>query len=202
MRVTSPAGGPLPGLPSGRPVLVLVGGADGMAAGELARLCDVFADLVPVLDALGAAVVDGGTDSGAMRAIGRARARRHGRFPLIGVVAEGVPAVVEPHHTAIVRVPGERWGDESPWLASIATEVAGGRPTVTVLVNGGDITFQDATASLALGRPLVVVRGTGRAADAIAGASGPGAALIADSPLTTVVAPAGLAAHVDRVLRG
>ncbi|MEV0681476.1 hypothetical protein AB0I60_33635 [Actinosynnema sp. NPDC050436] len=202
MRITSPTGRPLPGLPTGRPVLVLVGGAAKMGPAHLALFEDALADLVPLLDDLGAAVVDGGTDSGVMGAMGRARARWAGRFPLVGVVVEGVSPVLEPHHTAIVRVPGERWGDEVPWLASVAADVAGGRPSVTVLVNGGEVALADAAASLAHGRPLLVVRGTGRSADAIAGASGPEAARISASPLTGVVDLDGLAAGVARVLNG
>ncbi|RKT56283.1 hypothetical protein [Saccharothrix australiensis] len=199
MRVTS--GAELSRLPRERPVLVLVGGADGMAAEPLAALGAALADLVPVLDELGAVVVDGGTDTGVMRAAGRARAAAGGRFPLIGVVADGVTATYEPNHTDLVLVPGDRWGAEAPWLADVAGVVAGSRPSVTVLANGGGIAYEDAALSLARGRRLVVVRGTGRTADAIAGRAGPRAARIAASPLTAVVGLPGLVAHVGRVLR-
>jgi hypothetical protein len=56
-------------------------------------------------------VIDGGTDAGVMQLIGRARAASGGRFPLIGVAAEGTVMVpgagtsspdateLEPNHT-------------------------------------------------------------------------------------------------------
>ncbi len=200
MRVTSPDGLPTT-VPSGRPVLVLVGGANGMGDADLARFGDVLPGLVALLDEVGAAVVDGGTDSGVMRALGRARVAARGGFPLIGVVADGVSATFEPNHTAIVLVPGARWGDEVPWLGEVARRVCGPEPSVTVLVNGGAIAFADAELSLAHGRPLVVVRGTGRTADAIAAADGARAARIARSPLTAVVEVGGLVERVGRVLR-
>ncbi|MBW4721216.1 hypothetical protein [Saccharothrix obliqua] len=202
MRLTSPGGTPVPGLPSGRPVLVLVGGADGMGDAEVARFTAALRPLTAVLDACDAVVVSGGTDNGVMRAIGRARAAFGASFPLVGVVADGVPAVFEPNHTVIALVPGDQWGDESPWIADLARDVADGRPSVTVLVNGGRIAFDDVEAGLAHGRPLLVVRDTGRTADLIATGAGPRAARVLASPLTVVVGLAGLADEVFRVLHG
>ena len=177
-----------------------------MADAHLATLRTVLQQsALPVLDRLAAAVVDGGTDSGVMRVIGQARHDGQGRFPLVGVAAEGtvtVPgngpagpdaAVLEPHHTQFVLVPGTDWGDESPWLADVADALARGAPSLTLVVNGGVITYDDATASLARGRPVLVLAGTGRTADAIAhartGSDGdPRAMAIASSPHTSVVA--------------
>ena len=66
-------------------------------------------------------------------------------------------------------VPGERWGDESVWLARIANILAG-RASVTLLVNGGDIAWQDAARSVAAGRRVIAVAGSGRTADELAAA--------------------------------
>jgi hypothetical protein len=77
--------------------------------------------------------------------------------------------VLEPHHTHFLLVPGERWGDESPWIARVATLLAGEAPSVTVLVHGGEISRQDVAHSLAAGRPVLVIAGTGRLADELAG---------------------------------
>ncbi|WP_158848925.1 hypothetical protein [Saccharothrix deserti] len=203
MRVTSKAELGGAGLPLGRPVLVLVGGADGMDRAGLESLELVLRDLVPLLDECGAVVVDGGTDTGVMRAVGRARAAAGGRFPLIGVAAEVAVdvAAFEPNHTHLVLVPGGTWGDESPWLADVADVVAGSQPSLTVLVNGGAITFDDAEHSLGRNRPLVVLRGSGRTADAIAGSVDERSTAIADSPLTTVLGAEELRAHVERAFR-
>lgn len=171
------------GLASARPTIVLSGGAAGLRAGRADRLHALFADvLCPMATAHAAAVMDGGTDAGVMRLMGRARAVSAADFPLIGVCAEGtvhVPdqepprteaAPLEPHHTHFVFVPGGRWGDESPWLARLASALSRGVGAVTVLVNGGAIAWRDCQHSVEQGIPVVAVAGSGRAADALAAA--------------------------------
>ena len=86
-------------------------------------------------------------------------------------------------------------------MMEVAGVVAGRRSSVTVLINGGQIAYTDVAASLRSGRPVVVLAGSGRTADAIAKArAGNGgdnrAVEIAASPLTTVadVGEAGMAA--------
>jgi SLOG in TRPM, prokaryote len=205
------------GLRLGRPVLVLVGGADAMDWSALTALDRTLRSAVlPLLDRRDATAVDGGTDSGVMRVIGRARSAADHRFPLVGVAADGTVVVpgsgpadpdrvaLEPNHTHVVLVPGSEWGDESPWLAEVADVVADGAPTVTVAVNGGEITFDDALASLDRGRPVVILAGTGRTADEIAGAragraSDPRAMKIAAARSTHVL-PVGDAAAIADVL--
>jgi hypothetical protein len=39
----------------------------------------------------------------------------------------------------LVLVPGLDWGDEARWLVRLASALADGAPSVTVLVNGGDV---------------------------------------------------------------
>src|SRR4051812_34619922 len=169
------------GLGPDRAVIVLVGGAGGMGEKELDTVASVLRDeVVPVAERRDAVVIDGGTDSGVMQVIGRARSALGGRFPLIGVPAEstvrvpgaGTPSPgtvrLEPNHTLFLLVPGTRWGDEAPWMMDIAGIVAGRRSSVTVLVNGGQIAYTDVAASLRSGRPVVVLAGSGRTADAIA----------------------------------
>lgn len=164
------------------PVLVSVGGAGGMTPDHLAVMAKVIERIVPALDRWGVVVVDGGTDSGVMKIMGRARDAARARFPLVGVAAEGtvvlpgkVPAPdaarLEPHHTHVVLVPGDAWGDESPWLSRVAAAIADGQPSLTLVVNGGQITYDDIGHSLQAGRPVIVLAGTGRAADAIAAAA-------------------------------
>lgn len=191
-------------VPLGRPVLVLVGGASGMEADLLPALTELFVEeLAPMLDRQGVVVVDGGTDAGVMRLVGEARAQAGASFPLIGVAAGGTIAIsgrrsapgsasVEPRHTHLILVPGDEWGDESPWLAAVGTAVAAGQPSSTLLVNGGSIAYRDAEYSLAAGRTVLVLDGSGRAADDIARAKrgelvADAALAIAKSPLTHIV---------------
>ena len=200
-----PAGLERAGVGRNRPVVVLVGGAGGMEKRDLDTLAEVMREaVVPAVTRHGAVVVDGGTDSGVMRLIGQARSAAGACFPLVGVAAEGTvtlpgapppsaeAADVEPHHTAFLLVPGSAWGDEAPWIPKVAAAIADGRASVTILVNGGEIAYTDVTASLADDRPVVVLAGSGRTADAIARASAGGdgdrrAAEIAASPLVRVV---------------
>jgi len=72
--------------------------------------------------------------------------------------------------------------------------VATGAPSVTVLVNGGNVAFRDVRQSLEVGRPVIVLSGTGRSADQITDAvlgesADPAAVALAASPLVTVVPP-------------
>lgn len=169
------------GLEAPRPTLVVVGGAGGVDDADLAALVPGAECLVRAAAAAGAAIVDGGTDVGVMRILGRAHAAAGSDTPLVGVVVRalaglpGEPAVapasaLEPHHSHFVLVPGSSWGDEAPWLSRIAGVLAGSCPSVTVLLNGGDLVLTDVAESLAAGRRVLTVAGTGRAADALVAA--------------------------------
>ncbi len=164
------------GLPGSSPVLVLIGGADGIDEAGLARLRPFFTDALATLaEALEVCVVDGGTDVGVMSLMGRARAELDGTFPLVGVAAEGTvgpagAAPLEPNHSHVVLVPGTNWGDESTWLSDVASRLSGDSPSVTILVNGGDIALDDVARSVEAGRPVVVLNGSGRTADTLAAA--------------------------------
>ena len=182
------------GLAEPRPVLVLVGGADSLAPEIQDGLLPPFERLVPQLDRLGAAVIDGGTDSGVMALMGRARRSQRGSFPLIGVVAQGtvsldalpplarrLPGGESLHplsagqraslardHTHFLLVSGNRWGDESSWISAAADLLAGDRPSLTLAAGGGRITRIDLAMGLAAGRPLILLAGTGGTTDLFA----------------------------------
>jgi hypothetical protein len=198
------------------PVLVIVGGADRMDDGELNRVEPLFRQvIVPFAEQRSAIVIDGGTDSGVMRLIGRVRG--NSSVPLVGVVAAELAAEspdsasdaapLEPNHSHFLFVPGTKWGDESPWLARFATVVANGRPSATVLVNGGDVTLGDAEQSVGAGRRVIAVSGSGRAADALADAARSGAAddrarNLAASGLVDVTDAAGIRSLLDELFAG
>jgi hypothetical protein len=194
------------GIRTSQAVLVCVGGAAGVAEDEMAALADLLtAHVIPLADKMSVTIVDGGTDAGVMRLIGQARAATNGSFQLVGVAAAGTVRVpdapeppsndaadLEPNHTHIVLVPGDSWGDETPWLSAVAATIASDMPSATLVINGGAITLDDALASLRARRPVIILAGSGRAADEIAGATteqpaGDPAREIADSPLTTIV---------------
>ena len=72
---------------------------------------------------------------------------------------------LDPNHTHFVLVPGSKWGDESPWIAKLATVLSGGNPSLTILVNGGEISRLDVENSLVTDRPVLALKGSGRLAD-------------------------------------
>jgi len=160
-------------IPHPNSVIVLVGGAGGIgwldkfpmrkAVGIVARLAEETPSIV----------IDGGTQAGIMTEIGKQRKRNGFSFPLIGVVFDNLiiredPAsILDPNHTHFFLIPGDDWGDESAWISKIATSIAGNHKSITVLINGGNISRQDVEYSLLENRPTFVIRGTGRLADEI-----------------------------------
>lgn len=167
------------GLQGSRPVLVIVGGASNLDPDDYKRLENLFEEsLAPLAEELGMVVVDGGTDVGVMQLMGRARAKLGATFPLVGVTPLSKAKVpqnsnpnakpLEPNHTHFILVPGSEWGDESPWIADVATALSGRSPSVTILLNGGNASIVDIRASIADGRPVVVIAGSGRLADELA----------------------------------
>lgn len=169
------------GLAPGRPVLVVIGGAKLLKKSDYDRVERLFQNvLAPIAQKWQAAVVDGGTDAGVMRLMGQARQAIEGTFPLVGVAPIELSilpdqtarspdaAPLEPNHTHFLLVPGANWGDESAWLAAIATQLAEKAPSVTVLINGGDVTWEDALHNVRAGRSLITIAGSGRTADVLA----------------------------------
>jgi hypothetical protein len=171
------------GLHPPRPTVVVVGGAASLEEARMGILRPVFATgITPVMQRYGAVGVDGGTPFGVMRLFGEARAAAKPAFPLLGVVAAGpvqlrrgrslahAETVLEAHHTHFVIVPGDNWGDEAPWIACTATVLAAGARSITVLIGGGRIAYADVQHSVAAGRQIVVVAGSGGTADELADA--------------------------------
>lgn len=170
------------GFHSPKSTLVVIGGASKMTPESLKRLFSVFKEvLAPLAQELGIVVLDGGTDAGVIQMMGQARGALKGTFELLGVApkdkvklpseitGEDSPGeALEPNHTAFCLVPGCSWGSESPWLAKLATSLAGSNPSVTLLVNGGKIALVDLQANLETGRPAIALAGSGRLADDIA----------------------------------
>ena len=101
--------------------------------------------IVPSVERHGAVVVDGGTDSGVMRMLGRERAARDGGFALIGVAAMGTVRVPGwSRHHAIADARAGR--DADPRAVAIARssltrviavdDAAGLRATIDALLAG------------------------------------------------------------------
>jgi hypothetical protein len=160
------------GLQDQQPVVVIVGGAGGMSDDDIDKV-RVFLEayFVPFVQEQNAVVLDGGTDSGVMAAIGRARNKVNATFPLVGVLArdvEDIRSMLEPFHTHFILCPGSNWGDESEWIAVAARALAGTQPSAAILINGGKIAWNDAQNNVKHGHPVLIAEGSGRTADVIA----------------------------------
>jgi len=160
-------------IPHPNSVIVLVGGAGGIGWLDkfpMRKAVGVVAQLAEETESI---VIDGGTQAGIMTEIGKQRKRHGYSFPLIGVVFDSLimkeePAsILDPNHTHFFLIPGDNWGDESSWISKIATKITGNHKSITVLINGGNISRQDVEYSLLENRPTFVIRGTGRLADEI-----------------------------------
>ncbi|HET9587572.1 MAG TPA: hypothetical protein VFO91_02175 [Anaerolineales bacterium] len=172
------------GLKGRYPVIVLIGGEiDEQQAGVTRGAIQTIARIV---EDLKAAVICGGTDMGIMAEIGQIRGRNGYKFPLVGVTPEekvtwpGGPRStrflwwgkkrwqLEPHHSHFILVPGSQFGDESPWIVNAATLMSNGRQSVTIIINGGEVSRKDIELSLENGRPVIALSRTGRLADELA----------------------------------
>jgi hypothetical protein len=204
--------------------IFLSGGASEVSdavSGQLRAVLDALPRLVA--QGLRLAVGDGGTRAGIMEWAGLVRRRSAGAFPLLGVApAEEVTVAEEPGRTAIdpnhshvvlVANPewtrrrsaarargGGHWGAETEAMYEIFGRLSTGRASAALVVNGGAITLDEVERNLAQGRPIIVVAGSGRAADAIvAHVRGIEQPEPASRQLQDAVAQLGLDAHRDLV---
>lgn len=174
-------------------LLLVMGGADKVGAEVMSRLEEMFTRGIEGAAAeAGALVIDGGTDSGVMRLMGRAVAGGGRRTPLLGVSPGGLVSYpradesggeglrggergpeegrtpLEPNHTHFVLVESDRWGGETEMIFRLAEELGRGVPVLTLVVNGGPIVKDEVLHSVRQGWPVVLVEGSGRMADEIA----------------------------------
>ena len=173
------------GLKNGYPVIVLIGSEVDEKRVDITRRAIEM--ISRIAEDLHAAVICGGTDMGVTAEIGRIRSRERYKFPLIGITPEelvtwpGGPRStkllwmgkerwqLESHYSHFILVPGEQFGDESPWIVDTATLLSKDHQSVTILINGGEVSRKDIQLSLENGRRVIVLSRTGRLADELAG---------------------------------
>lgn len=163
------------------PVIVLIGGEiDEQQKSVTHRAIQAISLIAHNMNV---AVICGGTNLGVMAEIGRARWKYGYTFPLVGIAPEalvtwpgGPPSTkflwwgekrwkLEPHYSHFILVPGNQFGDESPWIVSAASVLSSGHQSVTILINGGEVSRKDVELSMQDGRPILALSRTGRLAD-------------------------------------
>jgi hypothetical protein len=172
------------GLNDQYPVIVLIGGEIDKKQATVTQ--QAMQAISRAAEDMSAVVICGGTDLGVMAEIGQIRSQKGYKFPLIGITPEelvtwpGGPHNVkflwlgrqrwqlEPHYSHFILVPGSRFGDETSWIGDAATILSEGHPSVTILINGGEVSRKDIDLSLENGRPVIALSRTGRLADELA----------------------------------
>lgn len=165
----------------GHPVIVLIGGEiDAQQVDITRRSIEAISRTASDLNAV---VIASGTDTGVMSEIGKLRSRHQYKFPLIGITPEELVTwpsgprsakflgwgekrmQLEPHCSHFILVPGNQFGDESAWIIDAATILAKDRPSMTILIGGGEESRKDIELSLEIGRRVIVLSRTGHLAD-------------------------------------
>jgi len=163
------------------PVIVLIGGGiDEQEAEATRRAIQTISKTAENMNAL---IICGGTDMGVMAEIGQMRSQNQYKFPLVGITLEELVTwpdgprnanflwmgkkrwQLEPHYSHFILVPGNDFGDESPWIVDAATILSKGHRSVTILINGGEVSRKDIELSLEEERPVIALSRTGRLAD-------------------------------------
>lgn len=201
------------GLPRPRGVIVLNGGTSELPADLDAPLRRSLGEVARVAAEERLTVVTGGTDAGVFSLFGQALGDER-TAPCIGVVPAGrvtwpgresstgdtvgdeglVP--LESHHSHFLLVAGEEWGVETEALLSLSDALSVDCASLVVLAGGGTGARREVLGHVRAGRAVIVLAGTGRFADALAGAiagdraADPETAEIASSGLIVVVSPA------------
>ena len=171
-------------LDGNHPVIVLIGGDIDEHQADVTR--QAIQTLSRIAEDMNAVVICGGTDMGVMAEIGQLRWKNRYKFPLMGVAPEELVTwpdgprstkflwwgtkrwQLEAHYSHFILVPGSQFGDESPWIVDAATILSKGHQSVTILINGGEVSRKDIELSLEKGRQVIALSRTGRLADELA----------------------------------
>jgi hypothetical protein len=133
----------------------------------------------------GPIIVSGGTNAGIFRLLGEVVARTEFFGPVIGVAPRGKiyrqhGTPLEPHHSHVLLVDGEAWGEELPAMITLSHTLAARGPIVTLIGGGGDHTRVEIAAHHQAGTPVILLRGTGRVTDEVAVHAQPGGSHVLD----------------------
>ncbi|MDZ4669794.1 MAG: hypothetical protein SH821_02890 [Phototrophicales bacterium] len=169
-----------------QPILFVSGGASGMSDYDKAQTELMMEAVLLFAQQNSITIIDGGTESGIMKMCGDIRIRHGYTFPLLGVTPRGLvsypdhpnpnsQAELEDGHTHFVLIEGDQWGEESETIINLTMTMSGAgtmarKPAVGILINGGKIAMQEiylATTRDKHKLPIIVLDGSGRAADEV-----------------------------------
>jgi hypothetical protein len=162
-------------------LILLIGGADKLDEQLTSRLTQLFSRGIARAAAdAEALIIDGGTQAGVMQIMGQSVVDRGRKSSLLGVapagkvtypggppVAGNDSAPLDPNHSHFVLVDGNEWGSETGTLFEVAAGF--NVPVLAILVNGGTIAKDELLQSVRRNWPVIVIEGSGRLADEVAG---------------------------------
>lgn len=170
-------------LPSFHDLIMIAGGAGFMDGTLYPNLAQLFTHGIAQLAATrNALIIDGGTQSGVMELMGTGIAAQQHRPPLLGVSPAGrvsypgLPGSAEhedrgpldPNHSHFVLVETDEWGGETATMYELAQIFSQGRSSIAIVINGGAIVIKEVLYNVRQKRPIILLEGSGRAADEIA----------------------------------
>jgi hypothetical protein len=170
-------------LPSFHDLIMIAGGAGFMDGTLYPNLEQLFTHGIASLAATrNALIIDGGTQAGVMELMGTGIAEQQHRSPLLGVSPAGrvsypeLPGIaanedrapLDPNHSHFVLVETDEWGGETATMYELAHLFSQDHPSLAIIINGGAIAIQEALYNVRQKRPIILLEGSGRAADEIA----------------------------------
>jgi hypothetical protein len=163
-------------------VLLLLGGTDNLADEVNAHLVQLLSRGVARAAAgLGALIIDGGRQTGAMAMMGQGVADRGRKSPLMGVAPAGKVTYpngpvkddtedsepLDHNHSHFILTDGQEWGDETETIYQLAAGLVQDKPVVTILVGGNDLAKKQVLQSVRHNWPVIIIKGTGNLAHEI-----------------------------------
>jgi len=184
-------------------LLMITGGASEMDEEVDSNLARLFTQgIAPIAISMGAMIIDGGTQAGVMKMIGEAMSEQRQKSILLGVSAEG--RVIYPgkpfkedeqkrtqldsNHSHFVLVETDVQGGETETMYGLAAMLSSACSSVAILSNGGKITVEEVLQNVIQRRPVIVITGSGRFADNLAGYLQGHLPDLLDSKLTGIIA--------------
>ena len=172
------------GLPAFHNFMMIAGGAALMTEAFYPNLTHLFTDGIAHLAASHTMlIIDGGTQAGVMQLMGTGVAEKGRRSPLFGISPAGRvrypgqrvygnddedTAQLDPNHSHFVLVETDEWGGETATMYELAHYFSQEHSSIALLVNGGAIAIKEVLYNVRQQRPVIVLEGSGRAADDIA----------------------------------
>lgn len=189
-----------------RTVLLLLGGADGVADELKPRMIQLFGrGIARGVIGVDAVVVDGGTKAGVMEMMGQGVADRGFKTTLVGVAPRALVSYpggkengttpLDANHSHFVLVEGDAWGSETKTLFDLVNELKGNSPVVAVIAAGGEVTRNEVLQAVRQNIPLIMVQGSGGLADEIATAWQARPELPEDPVMAEIIADGNIELH-------